>query len=253
MGEIKTGVSLLSDKKTSLVSNSLIISKMNLIPNEFKPYLEEIQVLLIELNNLGLLDTFNKESIDLVEILWLNCYPRALQKPEEFIKLSFFEIMKYILIPYNEKHCEQESEFYEYQYKFECFIYLLQDVLKHEKNRTISELLKKYNERLYSLILLLSEIQSLLNGKVNNRYVIKNIIRMFGVYYFTQDSLECNLQIFKQVIVDTINNYPYFVKYCASNGVFTHPITPEEINSTYQSISGYLQFKIKEEKEKIRK
>ena len=253
MGEIKTGVNFFSEKENGLFSNSMIISKINLIPNEFKPYLKEIQALLIELNNLGLLDTFNKESIDLVEIIWLNCYPQTLQKPQEFIELSFFEIMKYILIPYNEKHCEKESELYEYQYKFECFIYLLQDMLKQEKNRTISELLKKYNERLYSLILLLSEIQSLLNGKINSRYVIKNIIRMFGVYYFTQDSLECNLQIFKQVIVDTINNYPYFVEYCASNGVFTRPITPEEIDSTYQSILGYLQSKIKEEKEKSRK
>lgn len=253
MGEIKAGVNLLSDKETNLVGNSLIISKINLIPNEYKPYLKEIQTLLIELDNLGLLDTFNSESINLIEIIWLNYYPQAKLKPQDFIELSLFEIMKYILIPYNGKHCEKEFELYEYQCKFECFIYSLQDILKQEKNEIVCELLKKYNERLYSLALLLAKIQSLLSKKLNNRYVTKNIVRMFGVYYFTQDSSECNLQLFEQVIVNTINNYPDFIAYCASNGVFTRPITPEEIDSTYQSILGYLQSKIKEEKEKNRK
>ncbi len=253
MGEIKTGVSLLSDKETNLVGNSLIISKINLIPNEYKPYLEEIQALLIELDNLGLLDTFNNESIDLVEIIWLNYYQLPLLKPQDFVELSLFEIMKYILIPYNGKHCEKESELYEYQCKFESLIFALKDILKQQNNPIMCELLRKYNENLYNLVCLLAELCGLLKENNCNRCVIKNVIRMFGVYYFTQEDLNCDLQIFKRIITNIINNSNYFIKYCLSGGVFMYPTSQEEIDSTYQSILDYLQSKIEEEKEKNRK
>lgn len=247
MSEVKTEASLYG-----LGAELLIVSKLSLIPDEYKLYFEDIKKLLIELNKLGLLDTFNEESLELVKKIQLNYYQQVLEESKNYLELSPVEIMKYILISYNGKHCEEESETYKYLCKFEDLISLLPIILKN--NKIISELLRKYNENLYNLVLFLSEIQELLKEK-NNRTVTKNIIRMFGIYYFRQDNLKYDLENFKQVIIDIINNSDELVRYCIFHGVYMYPMSmsQEEINGTYQSIIDYLELKIEENKNKNRK
>ena len=238
------------DNNYSLDDINKILPKLTIICKNCDVYGEElikIIELLIELDKECRLEMVNKESLDIVNSIY-----KLSSIFGNMFKITYYEIIKHLLVPYNLNKCEYEMIVYLYQSRFELLMGIIGKLLRKGPYYQFFSLISKYNKELYDLILTQQKCDEILREKEEIDLLIASTLsHMFGVFYFNQDKYENDYQMIEQLAINIINNPDEFNAYCEDEGITMIPSNDKELEKIYAGVNKLLDsayVKKKEEK-----
>lgn len=240
-------ISRLFDKKYSTKEISSILPKIKLFCDKFNIDGEELRQtidLLIEIKRMNRLEMVNSESLNFIEYLY------NFQLMNGMPILTYYEITKHILIPYNLNKCDDESRVYSYQAKIELLMSILEGIVASGNNFEMFLTLSKYNKELYDIALLQGKIGfKLENNRMLDPLTISTVSHLFGVFYINQDKYKKDSSILEDIVDNIISNPEKFKEYCEQVGIVTNPRIKEDLNLIYLGINELLDASFEKKKE----
>ena len=195
-----------------------------------------------------LLDRINEETIEFAIKIY---YQQPLYALLSQFSLNKNLILRHLLIPYNMNKCEKNNETYSHMSGFEYFFVNIGEyALSHVE---YLEIVRKYNNDLYNLILYAGLCSDLVERKTKEQILISNIvIHLFSIFYFKQDDYDNDFSLISNVINNIVEKEDYFINYCENEGICILFRTVEDCKNTYRGLIKLLDESYKEEKGKGR-
>ena len=191
--------------------------------------LQDIIDTLFYFKNLNLLNTINKESLDLLLQIF---YASRDDMFDSLNNIYFTRHLRNLLLPFNMNRCDEEYNITNFLNEFDIFINLIKDNCNTEDYKT----LKKYNTNLYEISGHYYEIMNKIEKTYLFRYSgIKEKMQLNGVIthlatlvYFSLDKYNYQYDLLDETLNEIFNNIIDFFVICDRFLIFQDILPSDE-------------------------